>query len=227
MLRQDEQPLFTFRGPWGVPVEVHPSFLLLALIFVGFQPNIHSVVFFGMVALAIFLHEFGHAWGALVQNQPVRRVVLWGGGGFCEYVQAATPRERELMVAMGPLTNLALWAIASLAGGWMVDAYYLGAGDNAWYAGWYLETFAKINLVLFFLNLLPVQPLDGGSLFRLTLMRFMDDDASLRIAGAVGLVVAVLWIPGMITSYLMWGWALLFFPSIILHWRMMKGQAYA
>ncbi|MEL7183640.1 MAG: site-2 protease family protein, partial [Pseudomonadota bacterium] len=124
MFGQNEQPIFTFRGPWGVPVEIAPSFFLLALIFVGIQPDIHSVVFFGMVALAIFLHEFGHAWGALVQGQPVRRVVLYGGGGFCEYARAATPRERELMVAMGPLTNLALWALASLLGGWFVDAYY-------------------------------------------------------------------------------------------------------
>ena len=50
---------------------------------------------------------------------------------------------------------------------------------------------------------------------------------SMLIIIGVGLVLAVLWVPGMIASYLIWGWALLFFPSIVLHWRMMKGQAYA
>ncbi|MEM9796908.1 MAG: site-2 protease family protein [Pseudomonadota bacterium] len=227
MIGTNEPPLLTLRGPWGVPVQVSPSFILLALVFVGVQPSIHSLIFFGMVALSIFLHEMGHAWGALVQGQAVRRVVLYGGGGFCEYARQATPRERELMVAMGPLTNLALWAVASLAGGAMVDAYQGGGADWHWYAGWYLQTFAGINLVLFALNLIPVQPLDGGKLLYLALLRFLSPGTALRVTGFVGLLIAVAWVPAMIYVWMTWGWALLLFPSVLLHWRMVKGEAFA
>ncbi|MEM8851298.1 MAG: hypothetical protein AAGE03_14860, partial [Pseudomonadota bacterium] len=152
-MMRDETPLFTFRGPWGVPVEIAPSFLFLGLLFVGLSPSLNGLIFFGLVVLAIFLHEFGHAWGCLVQNQPVRRVVLWGGGGFCQQQRTATARETELIVAMGPLVNLALWAIASLAVRIMEWAWTPGLPDLWWEVAHWLAVFAQINIVLFALNL--------------------------------------------------------------------------
>ncbi|WP_298436000.1 site-2 protease family protein [uncultured Jannaschia sp.] len=227
MFNRTETPLLTFRGPWGVPIEIAPSFLLLALVFVGFAPSQHGLIFFGIVAVSILLHELGHAWGALVQGQPVRRIVLWGGGGFCERHRAATPRETELIVAMGPLTNLALWAVGSLIGGAIVDPYYATGAEAAWYIGWYVELFATTNLVLFALNLLPVQPLDGGKLLHLGLGRVIDAGRATRITGAVGLVLAVLWVPAMIGAWLTWGYALLFIPSIAAHYAMMRDRAWS
>jgi hypothetical protein len=64
---------------------------------------------------SIFLHELGHAWGATVQGVPVRRIVINGGGGFCEQARSATRRQDELIVAMGPIVNLTIWAAGSLA----------------------------------------------------------------------------------------------------------------
>jgi stage IV sporulation protein FB len=45
-----------------------------------------------------------------------------------------------------------------------------------------------------------------------------------RVTGAVGLVVAVLWIPAMIFVYVNFHWILFFMPSIIGHYRMAKGK---
>ena len=56
------------------------------------------VVLIGMWCIAKALHEMGHAWGALVQGVPVRRIMLHGGGGFCERARSATAREDELIV---------------------------------------------------------------------------------------------------------------------------------
>ncbi|MGB3406193.1 MAG: site-2 protease family protein [Jannaschia sp.] len=227
MFNRSETPLLTLPGPRGLPIEIAPSFLFLAFIFVGLNVSQHALIFFGLIALAILLHELGHAWGAWVQGNGVRRVVLWGGGGFCEYTRASPPRERELEVAMGPLANLALWALSSLAGGWLIDGYYATGHDMLWYVGWYVDLFAAINLTLFALNLIPVQPLDGGKLLELALLRLTSTGRAMRITGTVGLVFAVLWLPAMLVSFLTWGWLLLFIPSIPLHWRMARGEVVA
>ena len=73
----------------------------------------------------IFLHELGHAWGCQVQGIPVRRIVLHGGGGFCEHTRSGTRTEQELIIAMGPLVNLALWALGSLVTWYIVSNSYV------------------------------------------------------------------------------------------------------
>lgn len=236
MFRQ-ETPIFTFRGPFGVPVEIGGSILFLAMLFIGFGASsadalMQGVVLFGMVVGSIFLHELGHAWGARVQGIPVHKIVLYGGGGYCQHASTGA-RESELIVAMGPIVNLALWALASLGTWWIVDSFAsveavtpeLVASMDRWFALYgYLNMFAWINLVLFVLNLVPVQPLDGGKLLHLGLLRVLPQDLALRLAGAIGLVFAVLWLPAMLLLYFQFGWLLLFIPPIMVHWEMAKGN---
>ena len=230
--------LFEFRGPFGVPVQVSSSVMVLALVFVGLNASSTEDMMFGatlfaMLMLSIFLHEFGHAWGALIQGVVVERVVLHGGGGFCQ-TRARSIRQSEFIVMMGPVVNLALWAIASLASWWIwqrVDRFEPTAisdvqGAMTWlrFAG-YLDIFATINLILFALNLAPVQPLDGGKLLSYGLMRILPRDLALRVSGAIGLTISIVWLPAMLVLFYFFGWLLLFFPSIGLHWRMMRGVA--
>lgn len=240
MLRS-ETPIFAFRGPMGVRVEVSGSIIFLALIFVGVSATstedlMRGAMLFAIVVTSIFAHEFGHAWGAKVQGVKVEKVVLHGGGGYCQH--AATGRDKAgFIVAMGPVVNLALWAISSLI------VYYIVAGLEEEAAAnltpneaaldallWKLrvaeacDMFAKINLVLFALNMVPVQPLDGGRLLHLGLLRVFPQPTALRVAGAVGLVFAVIWFPAMLLLYFSMGWILLFFPAIGIHWRMAKGE---
>jgi Zn-dependent protease len=81
-----------------------------------------------------------------------------------------------------------------------------------------------VNLILFGLNMLPVQPLDGGKLFHLMLIRVLPAEVALKIAGFVGLIIAVLWIPGMLAAWFYFGIFLLFFPPIGLHLEMIRGK---
>ncbi|WP_168797806.1 site-2 protease family protein [Aliishimia ponticola] len=234
----NEAPIFRFNGPLGVPVEFGTSIIFLALIFIGVgvaSPDafVHGLILFGMVVLSIFLHEFGHAWGAWVQGVPVQKVVIYGGGGYCQHA-ATGPRESELIVAMGPLVNLALWALSSLGAWWILQGFdfseQLSPADFAT-AQFKLEIYSKlamfahINLFLFILNLIPVQPLDGGRLLHLGLLRFVPQMAALRIAGVIGLFFALAWVPAMLVMYLQFGWLLLFMPPIWMHWEMAKGNA--
>ncbi len=215
MLR-DAKPLHECRGPWGVPIQIGASLILLPLVLVDYRAEAYCIfydlVFVALLVSSILLHELGHAWASLIQRVPVHRITLHGGGGACER-SAATAYEQELIVAMGPIVNLAIWAMASLLAP-------LFAPHSEMF--WILETLALINLFLAILNLLPVQPLDGGKLLQLILRRFLPDDEATRICGGIGLALALGWVPMMVLCYLSIGLVLFFMPPIALHWQMVR-----
>ncbi|WP_149140968.1 site-2 protease family protein [Gemmobacter caeruleus] len=224
-----EANLFTFRGLFGVPVEVRQSAGLLFLMMATFSVMrgggiFFTVVIFGMLFLSVYLHELGHAWGCRVQGVPVRRIVISAGGGFCEH-QRSTNRQDELIVAMGPIVNLALWAICGLA---VQGLYRLGLASPSWVPmamtllPW-LSFAAMLNLFLFFYNMVPVQPLDGGKLLQSGLRRLLPAGQAMRVTGAIGVVFCVLWFPGLIWVFFTTGWLLFFIPSLALHLAMMRG----
>ena len=101
-----------FPGPWGIPIEIGSSLLLLLFILggVGGSSGLYGITFVAIILGSILLHELGHAWGCVVQGVPVARIMLYGGGGFCQPARAATNHENELIVAMGPVVNICIWA---------------------------------------------------------------------------------------------------------------------
>jgi Zn-dependent protease len=212
----NDKVLFQFFGPFGIPVQVGTTIIMLPLIFVSFSGGgtalMYDLMFVGMLIGSIFLHELGHAWGCRVQGVPVRRIMIHGGGGFCEQSRSANYEQQELIVAMGPIVNLTIWAVASLA------FQYYDFGTATWALYW----LAQMNLFLALFNLLPVHPLDGGKLFQLVLIRFLPAATATRISGGVGLVMAALWLPGMIWLYFNVGLVLFFFPPVRLHLQMLR-----
>ncbi|MDA8747133.1 site-2 protease family protein [Litoreibacter sp.] len=211
---KDDNPIFQFQGPWGVPIQIGASIILLPLILVSFNGSpeamMFDLIFVTLLIGSILAHELGHAWGSLIQNVRVRRIMLHGGGGFCEHSASTTRYEDELIVAMGPIVNLVIWAVASLA-----EPYF-----QPGYLSWSIYYLAQINLFLALFNLLPVMPLDGGKLFQLLLMRFLPSVTATQISGWVGVVLAVLWVPLMLFVYMSMGFVLFFFPPIKMHWQM-------
>ena len=210
----NDTAIFEFRGPFGVPVQVGGTIIMLPVIFLSFGGGslFYDLVFVGMLIGSIFLHEVGHAWGCIIQGVPVRRIMIHGGGGFCERARSANNQQQELIVAMGPIVNLAIWAIASLA------MPMVTSGTAAWALYW----LAMINLFLALFNLLPVHPLDGGKLLQLLLLRFLTSGIATRISGGIGLGIAILWVPGMIWLFFNVGLVLFFIPPIRLHLQMLR-----
>ena len=216
--------IFRFNGVFGLPVEIGQTLAFLVFLFVGLTLMAGGSVLWVLIVIAmilgiIYLHELGHAWASLIQGVPVRRIVLHGGGGFCEQARSATAHQQEFIVAMGPLVNLALWAIGSLAADWVWST-----GIGAGMLGHYLSLFSMLNLMFFIFNLIPVQPLDGGRLLQLVLLRFVPPRTAMQITGAIGLVFAILWWPALLYLWFTTGWLLLFVPSIWLHYQMMRGE---
>lgn len=220
MLR-DTNPIFEFRGPWGVPVQIGASILLLPLIMIDFGGSPRALafdlMFFAILIVSIFLHELGHAWGNLIQGVPVKRIMLYGGGGFCERTRSATRYEQELIVAMGPIVTLVLWAGAGLIAPLISDPEIR----------WVFLTISSVNGFLAALNLLPVQPLDGGKLFELVMHRMFPPRAAFMIAGATGLFFSLIWLPLVVWGFMSYGFILFFVPSLLIHWQMLKGRSAA
>ncbi|MDU8944802.1 site-2 protease family protein [Ovoidimarina sediminis] len=119
------------------------------------------------------------------------------------------------ILLMGPLVNLALWAVAG------VLTPMVPAGDMRAI----VEAFAYMNLFLAVMNLAPMMPLDGGRLFHLFLQTVLPDGLVYRTAGGVGLIISILWVPFLYLAMLRVGVLVLFLPSVALHWRMLQGRA--
>lgn len=222
----NDKALFGFTGPFGVPVSVNQSLLMLALMllaFVGFvDGNIGFVALLLVFLLvSIYLHELGHALGAMSQGVAVKQIVLHGGGGYCAHGPAG-PKQSVVLVAAGPLVNLMLWLAAEP----ISDAVlaFGGEGPHVAEIADQILFFGSINLWLCVFNMIPVLPLDGGRLFYLALWWRLPRETAMKITGLVGVIIAVLWIPASIAVFYFLGFILFFFPSIRENWRRFKGE---
>ena len=222
----NEKALFGFAGPFGVPVAVNQSLLLLAAVLFGFvgilDGNIGSVALLLIfLVISIYLHELGHALGGMSQGVKIKGIVLHGGGGYCAHGPAG-PKESLVLIAAGPLVNLTLWLLAEPASD-IVLAF--GANDPAMaLVAEQILFFGKINLLLFIFNMIPVLPLDGGRLFYLALWWRLPRETAMKVTGLVGLIIAVLWIPVAIAAFYFLGFILFFSPSVRDNWRRFKGE---
>lgn len=225
---------FTLRGPWRIPIQIDISLLVLALFFamLFIDRGIGAAVLaFSMIVIAILLHELGHAAACVAQGVPVTRVVLFGGGGFCEHDARVTPRQAEFIAVAGPLVNLGLWALTTLALTLLPATVGVPVNINGTMImppqgqselSQALQMFARLNLFLALFNLVPVLPLDGGHLLQSWLHRFVSGFTANKIVGGVGVALSILWIPLMFAAFFTFGFVLLFFPNLMLHWRMLR-----
>jgi Zn-dependent protease len=213
---RDTKPIVEFRGPWGVPIQISASIIALPLIIVDFggtaQSLVYDLMFVAILVGSILLHELGHAWGSLVQGVPVQRIMLHAGGGFCERAGQAGRDQEELIVAMGPIVTLVLWAVAGLIAPFITDPE----------VAWVFWTVSGVNGFLAVLNLLPVQPMDCGKLFELLMLRYFHPRFAVTVCGAVGLFSAVAMLPLMLYGFISHGFLLFVVPSVLLHWRMIR-----
>jgi Zn-dependent protease len=184
--------------PYGVPLRLHPSFLLLGVVVAVFMdPVLHrelpgrsdlavhavsALIALGLLA-SVALHECGHAVVARVLGMRVEGVHLWGLGGSTALAgDPPTPRAQYLVSIAGPLVNLLLGGLGA--------ALWLGAavGTIPYELGLRL---AAVNALLAVYNLLPGLPLDGGQLVRAAVWSLTGDKITgLRAAGYGGFVAA-------------------------------------
>ncbi len=123
-----------------------------------------------VTAPGIILHELGHKIVALVYGLAatfhahygflllgvVLKMLNFGFiffvPGYVAHSGGATIAQSTLIAFAGPGVNLALWLIAR-------QLYKQKIGAEKWHKAWFLTS--KINMFLFFFNMLPIPPFDG------------------------------------------------------------------
>jgi Zn-dependent protease len=168
----------------GVPVRVHWWFWLTTVL-LGGGATAHGPeawtgvgVWTGVVFVSILVHEFGHALtGRYFGASPVIGLIGFGGVTFLPGVRLTRPQS-ILVSAAGPGTQLLL-AFAIL-GAALLTSNRPALLNQAMIDGLYVNFFWAL------LNLLPIQPLDGGQILAQTL-----GPRRSGITSAIGFIVAV------------------------------------
>jgi Zn-dependent protease len=185
----------------GIPVELHPSWILIAaLLVVSLEASLFSQAFPGggwrgtvwslVTAVGFFgsllLHELAHALTSQQLGLPVQRIVLFLFGGVSEARQEMPSPATEFRIAIaGPLTSFVLSLGFLLLGALGVRGGQVGPVSLA--CGW----LALMNFALGVFNLLPGFPLDGGRILRATLWRITGRyDRATRWAARGGQAIA-------------------------------------
>lgn len=193
----------------GIPIEVRPSFLLIAVL-LGFSLNRVDLIlaWIAIIFVSILVHELGHALTARHYGSEVA-IELNGIGGLTSWTvpdEGITPGQRALIAAAGSATGLAFGGLVWLA------ATPFGPFEGL--AGFALFYLVRVNVFWGLLNWLPIRPLDGGHLFTSLLERIAPNrgeriaDVVFFVTAAAGLVAAILLdliFAAILVGWLLWG----------------------
>lgn len=162
-------------GVGGLKVRVHPLFLAVGIL----SALTGGLLLFLAAVLAALEHECAHAYAARRFGYELDKIVLMPYGAVISGDISGMGRRNELAVlAAGPLCSLAT-GLAFVALWWIYPEIYP-----------FTELAANVSFSLFFVNLLPAYPLDGGRIVRLMLEPLGKKRAKI-ICGVTTLFIAL------------------------------------
>ncbi len=173
------------RIPGPIPITIYPGFWLVAgLIGLIFSMNlIGTLIWMLIIFISVLFHEFGHALTARAFGQKPRiELVAMGGLTYHEGKKLSFPRQ-FFIILDGPVFGFILVGI--LIGLMRIPALRTGI------VGAYFHAAMLINFIWTIVNLLPVVPLDGGQLLRVTLEKIFGAKG-FRYALVTGAIISVL-----------------------------------
>jgi Zn-dependent protease len=171
---------------FGFPVTIGIDFLLITLI-IGLQarPGPAILEWILVVAVAILIHELGHAfaYGAYSIHPEIR---LWGMGGLTISDFVLPPRKAILVSLAGPLVGIPVAIFVMVVRPWL-PADQLFLRDTA-------TDLIYVNLFWGILNLLPIAGLDGGNVITnlfVVILGQRGKRPGLIVVGLASIVIAV------------------------------------
>jgi stage IV sporulation protein FB len=141
----------------GVPIRVHTSALVGAVLFGGFAFAPGAWIGFLLVVL---VHELGHAAVVRFTGNHVQCIDVHVLGGECRWFGHPTPTERAAIAWGGVWAQLALFFVALPIQHAVGDAWGRFGTDL-------LEALTWQSLILAAINLLPFVPFDGAEAWKL------------------------------------------------------------
>ena len=177
---------------WGIPVELHITFILLLIIVAFFS----AYYFLLIVCLFFFvtIHELSHSVVAKHYNIKVRKIVLYPIGGVSEIEEIPEkPGIEWRMAAAGPLVSFAvgffLLVIDQLI---PIKLLFAEALPFVATARTLIYDLAMLNLILGGFNLIPAFPMDGGRILRALLAERMKFSDATKYAAFIGKILGIL-----------------------------------
>ncbi|NOZ57973.1 MAG: CBS domain-containing protein [Euryarchaeota archaeon] len=183
---------------FGIPLELHVSFLLLLLFFFIYSavtlnpgPFIYIVLLFATVTL----HELSHSLMAMRYGVKISKITLLPFGGIAAMEEIPKNPRKEFAIAIaGPGFNFAvggitLAVILALGEGHRIFPFFEMKIESATDL---LLLFFKINILLGAFNLfIPALPMDGGRVFRSLLAFKLGFSAATEIATGIAKMIAI------------------------------------
>lgn len=189
------------RTPGGLTAKLVLFALVLALTYLAF--NLHFSIYSLIIIVTVFaLHEIGHLAAMMAFGYRDYRVLFFPILVNASRTDNVLPDiwKQIIVYLMGPVPGI------------IIGLTFLGFSQE-YEISWFYET-AIVFLVVNYLNLLPIAPLDGGHLIRLTIMeRFPSGKLILTGMGGLAFAAggwylgeAVFWLIALILfSTLPWG----------------------
>ena len=177
----------------GIPVRVHPLFWLIAILFGSSSNSLISLLIWVIaIFVSILVHELGHAFAMRRYGQnssiilhfaggvTVPESISWGG----QYASVAISPNQQILISLaGPFTGFLfaafIVAVSIPLGGTIIPSFLFGLIPLPiiqFPAGWeilnsFFMSLLWVNIFWGIVNLMPVHPLDGGTVTRYILIQ--------------------------------------------------------
>lgn len=171
-----------------IPVQIRPTFWIFLLLFAHISDDpIDNLIVGCVMFVSLLVHEYGHALTALYYGaQP--RITLEAFGGNASYSSRGISKRQDFFITLnGPLLESMLI---------MVSYVLLRSGVFAhhYYVLYALSATMILNALWLVLNLIPLEPLDGGKLLRYFLEKYFGEQGY-KISLIIGLAAAAIVAP--------------------------------
>jgi Zn-dependent protease len=170
--------------PGKIPIRIYPIFWIFVVLISALNADttFKFVSWVLVIFVSVIVHEMGHALTAIAFGQKAHIDLLGFGGLTHRYGKKVNAWRDFLIVFNGPLAGVLL-CIAS----YILLSVPVNYSANALYT---LQLFFYANIFWTVINLIPVQPLDGGHLLRIPLEGFFGLKG-VRVAFFISLVLAI------------------------------------
>jgi Zn-dependent protease/CBS domain-containing protein len=189
---------FKIGSAWGIPIELHLTFILLILGVLGlaiYYNQIYAFILVVFLFVFVLFHELAHSVVARRYGITVRKIVLYPIGGVSEIEEIPeNPRIEWRMAAAGPVTSLVLGA-ALIAINYVLPVKiptFSPISVLLFSTGNILLDLGFLNLVLGAFNLIPAFPMDGGRVLRALLAERMKFSQATKDAAYIGRIFGIL-----------------------------------
>ncbi len=177
----------------GIPVRVHPLFWVIAILFGSSSRSVTSLLIWVVaIFVSILIHELGHAFALRRYGQgsqiilhfsgglTVPESVSWGSG----YANVAITANQQIFISLaGPFAGFSfaalVLAVSMALGGALIPNFIFGfipfpvvllpVGGEILNS--FFMSLLWVNIFWGFINLMPVHPLDGGTVARYILIQ--------------------------------------------------------